>query len=205
VDARAGTEIPKDVIHVRPVLQITTARLVLRPFTPSDLAPFAALNAHPLVVASLGAPPARDESDAVVDAFNAELDREGWGVWAVGITGGPPFIGMVGLHRVDPALPCAPAVEIAWRLHPAHWGHGFATEAATASLHHGFTVGGLAEIVAFTAVTNTRSRSVMERTGMVRDPTADFDHPRVPAGSPLRRHVLYRGRPPSHPSRRVEP
>ena len=120
------------------------------------------------------------------------MAREGWGLWAVEVAGGAPFVGMVGLHRVRPELPCAPAVEVGWRLHPDHWGHGYATEAAAASLRFGFDEAGLDEIVAFTTTLNTRSQAVMERIGMVHDPGGDFDHPRLPEGSPLRRHVLYR-------------
>ena len=99
---------------------------------------------------------------------------------------------MVGLHRVGATLPCAPAVEVGWRLHPDHWGHGYATEAAAAALDFGLGPAGLDEIVAFTAATNTRSQAVMARLGMTRDAGGDFDHPAVPQGSPLRRHVLYR-------------
>jgi RimJ/RimL family protein N-acetyltransferase len=168
--------------------------LLLRPFAPSDLAPFAALNRHPLVVEALGRASSRAESDAMVELFTAELEREGWGAWAVEVVGGAPFVGMVGLHRVNPALPCAPAVEAGWRLDPAFWGSGYATEAAAAALHHGFSVGGLSEIVAFTATVNVRSQSVMLRIGMERDAAADFDHPSVPLGSPLRHHVLFRAR-----------
>ncbi len=156
-----------------------------------DRAPFAELNAHPLVVEALGSSPTRAESDALVDRFNDEMEREGWGLWAVQVAGGPGFVGMVGLHRVNAALPCAPAVEVGWRLHPDHWGHGYATETAAASLQAGFE-SGLDEIVAFTTTVNTRSQSVMTRLGMVRDPGGDFDHPSLPEGSPLRRHVLYR-------------
>jgi RimJ/RimL family protein N-acetyltransferase len=172
---------------------LVTARLVLRPFTAMDRGPFFALNTHPLVVESLGSSPTRAESDAVLARYAEELRREGWGLWAVDVdAGGPSFAGMVGLHRVNPALPCAPAVEVGWRLHPDHWGHGYASEAARASLDHGFGPGGLDEIVAFTTTVNTRSQAVMERIGMRRDPAGDFDHPSLPAGSPLRRHVLYR-------------
>ncbi|HVT42560.1 MAG TPA: GNAT family N-acetyltransferase [Acidimicrobiales bacterium] len=181
---------------------LTTPRLVLRPFTDVDRAPFYELNCHPDVVATIGPPPTRAESDALTERFNAELAREGWGLWAV--AAGPDFVGMVGLHRVPPDLPCAPAVEVGWRLHPDHWGRGYATEAAWTALHHGFTTSGLDEIVAFTATTNTRSQAVMARLGMVRDPDGDFDHPDVPAGSPLRRHVLYRVTP-SHLAPTVSP
>ena len=172
--------------------RIVTERLVLRPFTDVDRPPFAELNAHPLVVESLGESPSRAESDALVDRFSEEMAREGWGLWAVEVAGGQPFVGMVGLHRVNAALPCAPAVEVGWRFHPDHWGHGYATEAAAASLRFGFDEAQLDEIVAFTTTLNTRSQAVMQRIGMVRDPSGDFDHPRLPDGSPLRRHVLYR-------------
>jgi RimJ/RimL family protein N-acetyltransferase len=152
-----------------------------------DLAPFFALNTHPLVVESLGSSPTRDESDALV-----EMAREVWGLWAVEVAGVAPFAGMVGLHRVNPTLPCAPAVEAAWRLHPDHWGHGYATEAAAAALDFGFGEAGLEEIVAYTTTVNARSQAVMQRIGMTRDTGGDFDHPSLPEGSPLRRHVLYR-------------
>ncbi len=176
---------------------VATERLILRPFTETDLAPFAALNREPQVVESLGSCPTRQESDAMVQRFAAEMEVEGWGLWAVEVAGGAPFVGMVGLHRVNPLVPCAPAVEIDWRVHPNHWGYGYATEAATASLRFGFTQGGLSEIVAFTTTLNVRSQQVMIRIGMVRDPQGDFDHPSVPEGSPLRRHVLFRAFPPT--------
>jgi RimJ/RimL family protein N-acetyltransferase len=159
-----------------------------------DREPFFALNTHPLVVESLGSSPSRAESDTLVDRFNEEMVREGWAPWAVEVVGGAPFVGMVGLHRVNAALPCAPAVEVAWRLHPGHWGHGYATEGAGAALDYGFGPAGLDEIIAFTTTLNTRSQAVMERIGMMHDPEGDFDHPRQPLESPLRRHVLYRAR-----------
>ncbi len=171
---------------------VHTARLVLRPFSDADRVPFAELNAHPLVVESLGNSLSREESDAFVGRILEEMDREGWGLWAIEVTGGGSFVGMVGLHRVNKALPLAPAVETGWRLHPDHWGHGYVTEAAAASVVFGFDEVGLDEIVAFTSTRNTRSQAVMERIGMVRDPSEDFDHPSAPEGSPHRRQVLYR-------------
>jgi RimJ/RimL family protein N-acetyltransferase len=83
-------------------------------------------------------------------------------------------------------------VEVGWRLARAHWGKGYATEAARAALAFGFEQVGLNEIVSFTVPANTRSIAVMERLGMTRNPADDFDHPSLPEGSPLRRHVLYR-------------
>jgi RimJ/RimL family protein N-acetyltransferase len=173
-------------------VSVSTSRLVLRPFTDVDRAPFYTLNTHPAVVESLGSSPTRTQSDATVDFINEELAREGWGLWAVEVVGGPAFVGMVGLHRVQAELPCAPAVEVGWRLHPDQWGRGYATEAAAAAVAFGFEQAGLPEIVAFTTTLNVRSQAVMTRVGMTRDPGGDFDHPALPEGSPLRRHVLYR-------------
>ena len=56
----------------------------------------------------------------------------------------------------------------------------------------GFEELALDEIVAFTARDNVRSRRVMQKLGMTRDASDDFDHPRLSAGDPLRSHVLYR-------------
>ena len=165
---------------------------MLRPFTDMDREPFFELNTHADVVAMLGTAPTRVESDAIVDHINEAFARDGWGPWAVEVADGAPFAGMVGLHRVRAELPFAPAVEVEWRLHPDAWGHGYATEAAAASLRYGFEEAGLDEVVAYTTTLNTRSQAVMTRLGMVHDPGGDFDHPGVPKGSPLRRHVLYR-------------
>jgi RimJ/RimL family protein N-acetyltransferase len=150
---------------------------------------------HERVVETLNQTPTRAECDAMVERWTAELEREGFGFWAVEVVDGPHFVGVVGLHRMDSALPCAPGVEAGWRLHPDYWGAGYATEAASASLEFGFSTAGLSEIVAFTAAVNVRSQAVMERIGMVRDPKGDFDHPKVEVGNVLRPHVLYVARP----------
>jgi RimJ/RimL family protein N-acetyltransferase len=106
------------------------------------------------------------------------------------------LIGFVGLMVPSFQAHFTPCVEIGWRLAVAHWGQGFATEAARAALAFGFATAGLGEIVSFTTAGNARSRAVMERLGMTRDPADDFDHPNLPpelpGGHALRRHVLYR-------------
>ncbi|MEI9965074.1 MAG: GNAT family N-acetyltransferase [Caulobacteraceae bacterium] len=92
---------------------------------------------------------------------------------------------------LQPEDPLHPGVEIGWRLARHAWGSGYATEAARAALAHGLGPLGLPEIVSFTAVPNAPSQAVMRRIGMTRDPTRDFDHPAIPQGHPLRRHVVY--------------
>jgi RimJ/RimL family protein N-acetyltransferase len=171
---------------------IRTERLVLRRWRDGDREPFAAMNADPRVVEHLPGPLTREASDALVDRIEANFESRGFDVFAVGIPGVAAFAGFVGLTvpRFEAAF--TPCVEVGWRLAPAHWGRGYATEAARASLAFGFERLDLAEIVSFTVAANVRSRRVMERIGMTRDPCDDFEHPALPAGHRLRPHVLYR-------------
>jgi RimJ/RimL family protein N-acetyltransferase len=164
---------------------IRTERLVLRQWRDDDRAPFAALNADPVVMEHFPSTMTREQSDAFVD-FNIRTIRErGWGLWAVDADG--MFIGFVGLN--EPRF--MPGVEGGWRLARAAWGHGYATEAARAAVAFARDDLRLDEVVSFTATTNLRSQRVMQRLGMTHDPADDFDHPRV-EDARLRRHVLYR-------------
>jgi RimJ/RimL family protein N-acetyltransferase len=171
---------------------IRTDRLLLRRWRESDRQPFAAMNADPAVMEHMQGVLPRDRSDAFVDRIERHWDEDGWGLWAVEVPGVAPFIGFVGLWPAD--YVAEGMVEVGWRLARDHWGHGYATEAAREALRFGFTDVGLTEIVSFTVPQNVRSRRVMERIGLVRDPSGDFAHPRVdPAAYPqLVPHVLYR-------------
>jgi RimJ/RimL family protein N-acetyltransferase len=134
----------------------------------------------------------RAESDALVDRIEAHFTEHGFGLWAAQLRATGDFIGYVGLAVPRFTASFAPCVEIGWRLDAAYWGAGFATEGARAVARHAFEILGLAEIVSFTVPANMRSRRVMEKLGMTHDPKDDFDHPLMPLGHPLRRHVTYR-------------
>jgi len=171
---------------------LTTPRLVLRLWRSSDRAPFAAMNDDAAVMAWFPARLTAAESDGLADAIEAHHRTHGFGLWALEIPGVAPFAGYVGLSVPGFAAPFTPCVEIGWRLAAAHWGRGYATEAARAVLTRAWDVLGLEEVVSFTTAGNARSRAVMARLGMRYDPADDFDHPRLAPGHPLRRHVLYR-------------
>jgi RimJ/RimL family protein N-acetyltransferase len=174
--------------------ELRTDRLLLRGWRASDLGPWAAMNADPVVREFFPGVLTREQSEASAARFQADLDRRGWGWWAVEVAATGEFIGFAGLDPVEDGMPFT-GLEAGWRLaHPA-WGHGYATEAARAVVDHAFGVLGRAEILAVTAAGNVRSRAVMRRLGMTRDPADDFDDPGVPEG-PLRRSVLYRLRAP---------
>lgn len=183
VDGADGRRPRPEEIAVLASLQ--TPRLLLRPWRDDDMADAAALSADREVMEFLIPRPdwgARQRS---------HWRQHGFGQWVVEIPGEARFIGVVGLTAVPYQAHFTPAVEIAWRLARAYWGHGYATEAARAALDYGFSELGLGEIVAVTVPANRRSRAVMERLGMTRNPRDDYDHPNVPEG-PLKRCVLYR-------------
>lgn len=154
--------------------------------------PFAALNADPEAMEFFPAVLSRSQSDALVDEIEAGFERDGFGLWAVEVLESGEFIGFAGLAVPAFEAHFTPAVEVGWRLGRSAWGHGYATEAGRAALGFGFEEAGLAEVVSLTTVGNLRSRAVMERLRMTRDPADDFDHPKLAEGDPLRRHVLYR-------------
>lgn len=171
---------------------LTTPRLTLRGWREADLAPLAAIHRDPEVMRHLGGPLPRHESDLIVGRFLEKWMEEGrFGWWALEARETGSLIGFVGVAAPDFTDPPGPCIETGWRLARRAWGQGYASEAARAALDHAFAAG-VGEVVAFTVPANGRSRAVMERIGMTRDPAEDFDHPLLGAGDPLRRHVLYR-------------
>lgn len=175
---------------------VRTDRLVLRAWRPDDLAAFRLINADHEVMALMPSTLTAAQSDAQGMRIMDAIATRGWGLWAVEVPGVAPFIGYVGLNEPAQPMPFQsggePGVELAWRLSRRHWGHGYASEAARAALDFAFEALRLDQVVAYTVPHNGRSRAVMERIGMIRDDGADFDHPILAEGHPLRRHVLYR-------------
>lgn len=177
-------------VHRSP--QIRTERLLLRRWLPEDVEPFSEMNADPVVMEHFLDLMSRERTVAFVERIEAEFDEHGFGLWAVEVPGTAPFIGFVGLHGIPFEAGFLPAVEVGWRLAAPYWGRGYATEAARAAVEFGRSRPGVPEIVSFTSRDNRRSQRVMERLGMVRDAAGDFDHPRIPEGHRLQRHLLYR-------------
>lgn len=174
-------------MHDAPALR--TQRLLLRAWQEEDRAPFAALNADPVVMEHFPAPLSRAESDQAIDLFVERWRDQGYGLWAAERRDTGEFVGFVGLAWASFEAWFTPAVEVGWRLARRHWGHGFATEGGRAALGYAFDVLGVPQVASFTAVRNVRSWRVMERLAMRR--AGEFEHPRVPVGHPARPHVRY--------------
>jgi RimJ/RimL family protein N-acetyltransferase len=174
-------------------IQLVSPRLVLREWQERDRAPFAIMNADPIVMRYFAAPLTLEESNEAADRYNHQLERDGFTMFAVEDRLSGEFVGVLGAQTMRFAVPNLPqpAVEIGWRLNSASQGRGLATEGATAVLDHLRQTGTITEVVAITAPLNLPSRNVMQKLGMHYRPELTFDHPLVPEGSPLKQQVLY--------------
>ncbi len=172
--------------------EIRTDRLLLRRWRPADRDPFVLMNGSPQVMEFFPAVLSPEETDAMISRIEDHFTRYGFGPWAAELRATGEFIGYVGLLIPSFIAAFTPCVEIGWRLAPAYWGGGLATEGARAVVQYGFESLWLPQIVSFTVVDNVRSRRVMTKIGMTHNPAENFDHPLLPAGHPQRRHVLYR-------------
>lgn len=175
---------------------IETERLLLRRWEESDLLSWAALNQDPVVMEFMGRVLSEADSYAFIKRAKRSWEELGYGPFAVENADTNEFIGYIGLAQCQFESRFTPAVEIGWRLAHKYWNQGYATEGASAVLDWAFNTVALDEVVSFTSPLNSRSRPVMERIGMKRDASGDFEHPNVALGSPLRLHMLYRKRKP---------
>jgi RimJ/RimL family protein N-acetyltransferase len=179
-------------VRMNPGRIITTERLILRHWRASDRQPFANLNADTRVMEFMAHVLTAKKSHALADRIEAHFREHGFGLCAVELRRDGTFIGFIGLNVPSFDASFTPCVEIGWRLAADCWGQGLATEGALGIVRYGFETLGLDELVSFTVPANARSRRVMEKLAMTYDPADDFNHPRLPVGHPLRRHVLYR-------------
>lgn len=176
---------------------LTTDRLILRTWKPSDITLMAAINSDPLVMEYFPATQDIVATQTSIDYINQHYKKFGYGVYAVEMKDTHEFIGFAGLNHPSFEIPNfkpmgLPIVEILWRLSSKQWGKGYATEAASVVLRYAFTELNLEEIISFAVAANFKSRRVIEKIGLHHSAKDDFNHPKLEEKSPLRRQVLYR-------------
>jgi RimJ/RimL family protein N-acetyltransferase len=175
------------VAHL-PAPELMTDRLILRQWRADDFAFLRELDTDPEVMRLLDGPRTYEQTEKQFNKDAVGLALRGIGKWAVELREGGTLVGRVGLSAVDSLMSFSPALELGWRLSSQHHGKGYATEAARAAITYGFDVLEVDRIAAFTVPHNHASIGVMRKLGMV--DAGEFDHPRIDAGNPLRRHVL---------------
>ena len=168
-----------------------TERLILRSWRGADVAPFHAMCQNPEVMAYLGPPITLQRAQQIVDHQQLFQADHGHCFWAIERRSDGAMLGFCGLKPGPEKTPIENRIEIGWRLRADAWGQGYAREAAQASLDWGFANLDEDRIWAITVLANSRSWGLMERLGMTRHEDLDFDHPALPADSPLLRHITY--------------
>ena len=144
---------------------LDTERLRLRWFEPRDAAFVCGLLNEPSWLQHIGDRGVRTEAQAAAwidDRLVASYRRQGFGFWAVERRTDGELVGMCGLTHRDGLA--APDVGFAFR--PAHWGHGYAREAAAACLRHGHERLGMPLVLAITGPDNAASARVLTAIGM---------------------------------------
>ncbi len=142
------------------MVEFETRRLLLRRWRSEDLDPFVRICADAEVMRYIGsgAPLTREQSEAQISRFVRYWEEHGFGLWAVEHKASGAFIGFVGLVRQDEWSEGEHKTEVGWRLDPAYWSRGLATEGATASVRYGLEVLGLERIISASSSRRTRPR-----------------------------------------------
>jgi RimJ/RimL family protein N-acetyltransferase len=172
--------------------KIETSRLILRPWSNEDIAPFFSLNRDSKVMEYFPSLWSMEMVVSFIERMNVQLSEKEYTLWAAEEKGTHQFIGFIGLNNPIWQSHFTPCVEIGWRLAFSFWGKGYATEGAKAALDYAFDILNLQEVVAITVPENIRSQRVMEKLGMQRDVSGDFLHPKIDPYHPLAKHFLYR-------------
>lgn len=144
-----------------------TSRLLLRHFTPADLDGLAAMHSDPEVARFIGGVKTREQTRQRLEGWIAEYQRYGFSKWAVVLRAGGELIGRCGLafEVADGVAEC----ELGWTFARAHWGNGYATEAAAAAMEHSFRVLGFKRLVSLIRPGNSASVRVAVRLGMTHE------------------------------------
>ncbi len=171
-------------------MELPTTRLLLRQFRDSDLEPLVAMGQDPVVMKHFVSLMTREDTVAMMGRMKDHWEKHDFGVFAVEVPGIYNFAGFVGFTHPRWEAHFTPCIEILWRLIPSVHNKGYCTEAARACLNWGFKEKEFNEILSFAVPQNIPSWRVMEKIGMKRE--GEFEHPLVPEGHELRKHLLYR-------------
>jgi ribosomal-protein-alanine N-acetyltransferase len=167
--------------------RIETARIVGERYRPEHAPDLAGLMLDPRVAPNLWpAPHSPTKADVrrSVSEKIAHWDRFGFGMWLLRDRTTAAVIGRGGLQHTFATG--VDEVEVGWVIKPERWGEGLATELANASIEIGFGQLALDSVIAYSLVTNTASRRVMEKAGFVYE--RELEHGSLP-------HALYRRQP----------
>jgi RimJ/RimL family protein N-acetyltransferase len=155
--------------------ELATQRLILRRWRDKDHGPFAAICADPDVMEFIGNGSVRtpEQASDLINFAEKTWDEDGFGLFAVELRDTGELIGFSGLAHPNFMPELLPSVEIGWRFGKAHWGKGYATEAAKEALAFANGLHCIRDIVSICQIGNIASVRIMEKIGL------EFDHSSV--------------------------
>lgn len=169
---------------------ITTPRLLLRNWEPTDLNDLHAVNSNPNVMRHFPSVLSKEATSAQLQRFRDHQAREGFSYFAAELLETGECIGFIGMARQTYDAEFTPCVDIGWRLKESAWGNGYATEGAKACLEFARNKLDLTEVYAVAVSQNEPSFRVMEKIGMHYH--GDFFHPLLASYPALQRCKVYR-------------
>lgn len=144
---------------------LETPRLMLRRWNAGDALAVASIYAKPEVMRFIpGGVWSRERTAEIIERM-ASLERQrGFGFYPILLKSDGRILGHCGLGSLEQGA----EIELAYVLDSTHWQRGYATEAASAMIRHGFRLGVAPRIVAVAFPENLKSIAVMQRIGMSR-------------------------------------
>ena len=152
---------------------LETDRLLLREYVEEDAEAFFKLNTDPEVLRFVPDKQLTNVEQArqiLIDHPIADYQKQGFGRGACILKSTGGNIGFAGLKYLEELG----EVDVAYRLMPAYWGQGLATEVALASVRYGFAELGLKQIIGLVMPKNIASVRVLEKTGLRYAETVTF-------------------------------
>jgi len=146
-----------------------TQRLLIRELTDADLPDFFKLDSNPLVYEYLGYSPGTSmhEASLALNHILAQYQHFGVGRWAVILKSTQALIGLCGIQFWDEEENNhIHFYDIGYRFFPEYWGHGFATEAAKATVEYAFSLPNITKLVGMVHVNNPNSLDVAGKCGL---------------------------------------
>lgn len=152
------------------LMKLQSPRLRLRPIVHDDVDNIHALLSLPETdrYNALGIPEDLNQTKRWVADWLSWMEKAEAPRWTLVVTSidRDEFIGLYGVSLAPAKYSRA---ELWYKLHPHHWGQGYATELSRAVISHGFESLRLHRIEAGVAVDNAASIRVLEKCGMIRE------------------------------------
>ncbi len=146
------------------MIHLETTRLLLRPFTRSDVDAMFAIIGDPVAMQYYPRTFTHEDAADWIDRNLRRYENDEYGLLAVVLKDSGEMIADCGLSWQS--ADGEPVLELGYHLRRDHWGHGYATEAARACMDYAFRELAVEKLVSLILEQNGASQRVAQRNGM---------------------------------------